>query len=491
MALKEFQWFAHDWALERLYIEDFKGAGILADPGLGKTYITLELIRKLKAMRVVKDILLIAPIDVVYRTWPHEIEKFGYDFTTSIIHSGGGNAAAKRLKALEAPADIHMINPKGLMWLSKVGRVKWDLLIVDESTHFKSWSAKQTQALVRMLPDIKKRIILTGTPQPNDVIDLFSQAFILDDGETLGRSRNVFNKRFCKRGGFKGYQWLPTSFAEKEVQEAIAPMCLRLDEVDHLDLPERVDSVQWVTLPEEPMRQYKRMEKELFVYLDEGETLTATNAGAKYQACRSIANGGIYEKEERENGNGNFVKVVKETHQLHYEKVDKLQELHEGIYRKPMLVAYQFNHDRDRILERFPKAPVISGGQRTAAGMKKRQAILDQWDRGKIPLLLVQPQTMYEGANLQAGGSHVCWFGLPTQLNVYLQFNKRLHRQGQKDVVRVYHILAANTVEESSWEVLTKKDLSQQAMLQALKDYWKCRQKNQNLTESKRPFLSF
>lgn len=478
------------WAIDRFFVEQEKGSALFADPGLGKTLITLDIFESLRNVGQVSNALVVAPIDVIYKTWPEEIHKFGFPYRLQLVHG----TRRQRMRALNTPADIHLINPDGVRWLTDICHGGWDFLIVDESTCFKNWSAKRTQALIETLGWFKNVLILTGTPQPNSVKDLFSQIYLLDEGEALGHSQHAFHKTFCKKGGFKGRVWSPEKESEAEIHELIAPMCYRLDEKDHLDLPERIDSVQWVDLPPKAMKQYKDMESELFLLLEEmkasqanldvlfsddeelsGKELTATNAGAKYQLCRGIANGGIYESEEYEKPNGRRARRRIATHLLHQAKVDRLERLHDDIYQKPMLVAYQFNYDREQILKRFPNAKVIAGGQRTKAGMRERLKILKAWDKGQISMLLVQPQSLSHGANLQAGGHHICWFGLSQSLETYQQFNKRLHRQGQKNRVHVYHILASDTVETVGWERLQAKDMSQRAFLQALKEYRKCR----------------
>lgn len=465
--LDGYQEYAKEWLLKRMYVNECTGGGLFADPGLGKTVITLSLIQSLRAMRVIRKTLIVAPIDVIYKTWPEEVNKFNLPFKTSLIH---GNRK-QRMAALRTPADIHLINPQGIRWLTEVCHGGWDLLVVDESTCFKNWAAKQTQALIKTLDWFAKVIILTGTPQPNSVKDLFSQVYLLDRGETLGRSQNVFHKRYCEKGGFQGHEWKPLAGSESEIRKAVAPLCLRLDEADHLDLPDRVESAQWVEMPAKARKEYDRMERELFVLLDRGEELTATSAGAKYALCRSIANGAIYEKEEWQNSRGTIAQRVKETHHLHDAKVERLERLHESIYRKPLIVAYQFKHDLERIKKTFPKAPVIGGGQRTKSAMKKRLTILNEWNLGKIPLLLIQPQSLSHGANLQFGGNHLAWFGLPLSLEIYQQFNKRIHRRGVTKTCHFHHILCLDTVEVAGWEALKAKASNQTQLLNFLKAY--------------------
>lgn len=455
-----------DLILDRFFLEGKSGFGLLLDPGLGKTAITLSAIRDLRGLGEVRKTLIVAPLRVVYSVWPREVSKWGFRCRVSIVHG----TPKQRTAALQADADLYLINPESIPWLEKTFNLEgFELIVLDESTKFKSWTAKRTKSLRRLLktnPAIR-RLILTGTPVPNTLADLFPQVYALDDGETLGKSLTFFRTRYMRQGGFKGHEWIFREEMRGVFEEQIAPLVLRLAAKDHLQLPPILYNPVWVDLQPEPFAKYRQMERELFVLLDSGEDLLASSAGAAYAACRQLANGGIYEylpTDERI------------THHVHDQKVDALEDVVEELSGKPILVAYQFWHDLERILRRFPGSPAING--KTPA--KEADAIVDRWNAKQIPILLVQPQSLSHGVNLQGGGNDVAWFGLTDQLEIYLQLNCRLHRQGVEGTVRIHHLLTANTVDEAIHDRLKSKDRSQQALLESLAKYRESRRDSQD-----------
>lgn len=454
---KPYQRQAHRFVVNRLTQKGLRprGAGLLLDPGLGKTSITLWAYETLRDFGEVRKALIVAPLRVCRSVWPAEAEKWGFDVKVSCVLG----TAAQRRRALAEQADIYTINPEGLSWLSNHPEMLegFDLLVLDESTKFKNWGTKRHRLLRKLLDKFSHRMILTGTPSPNGLGDLFAQVYALDDGAVLGKSQNYFRSRYMKKGGFKGRVWSFDEGQTENLQAAIGPMVLRLDAKDHLDMPRLVDHKIYVDLPGEIEREYKRLERELFMRLDSGEELTASSAGAMYVMCRGVANGGAYDAD-------------KAPVHVHDTKVEALADLLEELNGKSLLVAYAFKHDLERIRANrvFRSAPVVCGG----VSSEETEAIIAKWNAKQSPVLLVQPQAMSHGLNLQAGGHDVAWFGLTDQLEVYQQFNARLYRQGQaSDQVRIHHILARGTVDEAIYARLHEKAGVQQTLLDALRDY--------------------
>ena len=453
----DYQREAINFLLYRLFVEDKPGGGLFLDPGLGKTAITLEVIRHAReTWGLTGRVLIAAPLRVIYSVWPAQVDEWQFPFKTSIVH---GSATQRRNALAKSPAHLFLTNPENLPWLADQSRERFDLLVIDESTKFKTWTAKRTKALRKLLPRVRKRIILTGTPSPNSYCDLPSQLFCCDNGEALGKTLSAFRSAYCVSAGFMGRGWDVPPAKQAEINERIAPICLRMACEDHLDMPAKVDNVVSVDLPHNIRPIYDEVERKLFAELDSGDTLRASNGGAKYSLCRQIANGGAYLTDEL---TGERSEIA-----VHDAKVDAAADLVEELSGKPVLVAYQFQHDAARLARRFPKAPVIRGG------MPPRESarVIDDWNAGRLPVLLVQPQALSHGANMQAGGRDLIWFGHTDQLEIYLQFNARLWRQGQTGQVRFHHLIARDTIDEAVYERILMKDERQAALLDALKRY--------------------
>lgn len=447
---REYQNEALRWLILKTLVEGRLGAGLFLDPGLGKTAVTLLWIKLLKRLDPTSKFLVIAPLRVIHSTWPDEIQQWDQfkDLTFSVVH---GN----KEKALSQAADVYLINPEGMPWLEAQGFTNFHL-IVDESTKFKNWSGVRTRVLRRMVKrgDIRKRVILTGTPAANSLQDLFAQIFLLDEGDALGANITAFRKRHCSRGGFKGYQWELREGADVEIWDRIAPLCLRMSVLDHLDLPEMLVHDEYVNLGDKARGIYKQLEKELFAELDKGEVLPM-NEGAKYLKCKQIANGSVYNTD-------------KEVEYVHGEKLDAISCIVNELQGKPAMVAYQFKHDLASLRKEFGNIPSISG--ETSA--KDAQKYVEQWNAGKIPILAVQPQSLSHGVNMQKGpGRDIIWMGLPDSPEIYHQLNARIYRQGVSSEVRIHRILARSTVDIAVKNRLEAKDATQQSMFEFLKAY--------------------
>jgi SNF2 family DNA or RNA helicase len=458
LKLHQYQRNGANFAVSRLYAEGQKGAGLLFDPGLGKTLTTLSVIDAAKMIGEANAVLIVAPLRVVHNVWPTEIAKWGFDLTCSIV-SGSPN---QRVKALNAKADIYLTNPENLPWLFlQKFKPNFDLLVIDESTKFKNWTGKRTKALRKLLPSIPKRIILTGTPSPNSLADLFAQMYILDDGEALGQTITYFRNRFQKKGGYLGREWLLQDGAERGIEASIGHLVYRLKAEDHLDLPPLLFNDVLVDLPSPIAKAYKQIERELFAALSNGDTLTASSAGAKYALCKGISNGGAYQTDDN---TGERREIY-----VHEEKINAAEEIVEELSGKPVLIAYQCDHTWRQLQKRWPKAPVIRGGLK----QDECQKILNDWNAGLLRVLLCQPQAMSHGLNMQAGGNDLIWIGLTDSLEVYDQLNRRLYRQGVTGTVRIHHILARNTVDLVMLDRLKNKDQQQKSLLDALNEYRK------------------
>ncbi len=435
--------------IEFLNSHSDSGVAVLLDPGYGKTSIMLSWIAAQS-----RQVMIVAPVRVLYGVWRQEAAKWDQfkHLSFAIVHG----SLKERHAALQSGADILLVSSDGIKWIEDVG-FSPQVLIVDESSKFKNWTAKRTKAMRKVCLKAEKRFILTGTPCPKSLLDLFPQIFIVDGGRRLGKTITSYKGKYFQQGGFKGYEWLPKKNAQAEIQAAIADCCYRLDARDHLDLPPVHYNDVRIDLPD--MKQYRELEDQMFLEL-EGGGIAAASPGAASNMCRQYCNGHVYE-------NDSFIRI-------HEEKLEALEELLDELQGKPAIVAYQYRSDLERFRERWPKMPAING----QTDSKELLKLIDAWNRGDLPKLAVQPQALSYGLNMQAGGNDVIWFGLTTNLETYLQLNARLHRQGVKGQVRIHHLICRDTVEEAILKGLRKKTAVQQSIL----DYLSERRKNERTT---------
>jgi SNF2 family DNA or RNA helicase len=432
-------------------------AGLLLDVGMGKTSIVLSAIKILIEKDVISRVLIIAPLHVCHRVWPNEIEKWDLfkDLTYTVLH---GNDKAERLKD---DVDIFIINPEGMKWLEQQRGWKWpDMLVVDESSRFKNTRTVRFKIIKPKLGQFDRRVIMTGTPIPNGLLDLFGQLYILDLGKRLGQYITHYRNRYFVPSGFMGYQWKPLPEAESIIHDKIGDICMRLEAADYLEMPKKIVTDIELDLPAKARRTYDKLEREFIVQLD-GQDVAAFNAAALSTKLRQVGNGAVYSltKEERGSSKYKYVKV-------HDEKMDALESLIEEI-GQPVIIAYEFKHDLARILERYPDAGVIGKG----APKRKVAAAIDAWNRGELPILVVYPGSAGHGLNLQEGGNHMIWFGLTWNLEYYDQLIGRLYRQGQKNTVMVYHLIIKDSLDQAVLAALKKKGRTQKALLDAVKKW--------------------
>ena len=440
-------------------------AAIFADVGMGKSAITLAALRVLKDRGIMRKTLIIAPLRACWVTWPDEIAKWAdfNDLKVAILHG------PKKEAALKSDADIFVINPEGLVWLSlekRFEKLAPDTLVADELHLFKHGGTQRSKLLKYMLPTFRRRWGLTATPAPNGLMDLHGQMFVLDQGASLGRFITHYRSTYFTPSGFGGYTWALKDGAAEQIYEKIQPYILRMAAEDYLELPERVDNVIRVELPTKARQVYMEMERHFVTILESGEALTTPSAAAASSKLRQIVNGAAYRNAEKRQ---DALVFTDEFVQLHDAKLDALEELYEGLNGSPLLVAYEFKHDESRLRHRFKDATFFSDFKGP-----KQAGMVAAWNRGEIPLLVGNPASMSMSLNLQGCGQHIAWFGPTWDLMFYIQFIGRVIRQGNPNT-RVFNhiIIAARTVEEAVVKALASKDKTQRALLEALKNYSK------------------
>lgn len=469
----------------KFLVEHAAGA-LLLDPGLGKTSITMAAIKLLKKKGLINKVLIIAPLRVCHSVWPVEAEKWTDFNGLRVVALHGPN----KDKLLESEADIYVINHEGLEWLlqmvktrTKSGKTKidvdrrrwkkfgFDTLVIDELSRFKNSGTNQFKALKLIIDMFGRRWGLTGSPAANGLENLFSQCYLLDQGNALGKYITHFRAKYFVPNPKVPFAWILQAGAEEKIYERLHPLALRMAANDYLDMPTLINNNIKVELPEKARRVYDELEDELITKLDEG-TIVASNAGVASMKCRQVANGGIYLDPDVQ-ALIRLPKSRREWVNLHTEKVDALADLIDELQGSPLLVAYDFAHDLDRLQTRLGReVPYIGGGVST-----KRAAELERdWNSGKLPVLLGHPQSIAFGLNLQEVGHHVAWHSLTWDFEIYDQFIRRVLRQGNKSKkVFVHHLIASGTVDEIMMSALRSKNRGQQAFFEGLKNLSKGR----------------
>lgn len=436
-------------------IIEIKKLGLFLDMGLGKTVTTLTAIKELKYNRFqVRRVLVIAPKKVAEGTWTKEAAK--WDHTKMLRVSPVLGSQTKRIKALNTPADIYVTNRENVVWLVDYYRNAWpfDMVVVDESSSFKSHSAKRFKALASVGERIERMVELTGTPSPNGLDDLWAQVFLLDGGERLGKRYTHFRERYFqpdKRGAdgmVYSYEAKPGS--EEGILEKISDICISMKAEDYLQLPDITYHEVPVELDAKALKSYCELEREMVLQLPEdGEDISVTSAAALSNKLLQLANGAIYDED-------------RQVHEVHGCKVEAFMELVESLQGKPALVFYNYQHDRTRLLEALKKT-----------GLRVRELKTpqdeDDWNARRIDILLTHPASSAYGLNLQQGGNHVIWFGLTWNYELYTQANKRLHRQGQQEKVIIHHLVCSGTRDEDVMQALQRKDDAQNWVMESLK----------------------
>jgi len=431
-------------------ILELPATGLFLDMGMGKTVCTLTAIEELLFDRFdVSRVLVIAPLRVAEDTWSCEAEKWDHLKYLRIAKVLGSES--NRIKALDSPADIWVINRENVEWLVTYYGKNWpfDMVVIDELSSFKSPKARRFRALRKVRPLIKRLVGLTGTPAPNGLIDLWPQMYLLDQGERLGKTVTGYRGRYFEPGKRDPnlhivYSWNPKPEAEEAIHRKLSDICVSVSAEDWLELPERINNTIEVKISPVAWEKYKQLERDLLLPFSGGDVV-ANTAAVLSNKLLQLANGAVYD----ENGG------VKEIHEA---KLTALEDVLEAANGKPVLVFYWYQHDLDRLRRYFPKARTLDSAKD-----------IKDWNDGQIPMMLVHPASAGHGLNLQAGGHIIVWFGLTWSLELYQQANARLDRQGQQHGVIVHHLVAKNTVDEDVMRALSGKAAGQNALLEAVK----------------------
>lgn len=428
------------------YIKTHPVTALFLDMGLGKTVTTLTAIRDLMYDTFeVRRVLVVAPLRVARDTWPEEIRKWDHlkELTCSVVV---GNMVERR-RALQKEADIYIVNRENLAWLYENCCLDFDMVVLDELSSFKNAQSKRFKAMKAMRPKVRRIVGLTGTPSGNGLMDLWAEFRLLDMGERLGKYISQYRNLYFtpdKRNGMVVYSYKPLPGAEEAIYHQIADITVSMKANDYLEMPKLVSVAKEVTLSEKEKKRYDELKKSLVLELPGGE-VTAANAASLTMKLSQMANGAIYTDDK------NVVSI-------HDRKLDALEDLVESANGRPILVAYWFKHDKDRIQKRMQ-----------ARELKEPQDFAD-WNAGRIPVALIHPASAGHGLNLQHGGSILIWFGLTWSLELYQQTNARLWRQGQQSrTVIVQHIVTKGTIDERILKALEHKDGTQTALIDAVK----------------------
>ena len=423
-------------------------AALLLDMGLGKTSITLTAINDLLFDSFeIHKVLVVAPLRVARDTWSAEIEK--WEHLKNLRYSVVVGMAQERISALLTPADIYIINRENIQWLVEESGLPFDfdMAVIDELSSFKNHQSKRFRAFMKVRPKLKRIVGLTGTPAGNGLMDLFAEFKLLDMGERLGRLIGQYRNAYFqpdKRNGMVIYSYKPLPNAERQIYDKISDITISMKATDHLKMPELVTTEYMVRLSEKEKEKYDRLKKELVLSTEDNE-VTAANAASLSNKLSQMANGAVYSDDES---------II----EIHDRKLDALEDIIESMNGRPLLVAYWFKHDLERIRKRFEIREIKSSRD------------ISEWNSGKIPVALIHPASAGHGLNLQSGGSTLVWFGLTWSLELYQQTNARLWRQGQTaDTVVIQHIIAKGTIDEQIMKALKTKDTTQAALIAAVK----------------------
>lgn len=455
-----------DYAINKILEND--RYALLLDMGLGKTVSTLTAINELKYNFLEIDkVLIVAPKKVAEDTWSREIFKWSHLNHLTISKILGSER--DRRKALLKQADIYIINRENVKWLVEyfAQKKKWpfDMIVIDELSSFKNPQSQRFKAFRKVIPLSKRFVGLTGTPAPNGLLDLWSQIYFVDYGKRLGKTFSAYRSKYFYKEDW-GFQYKALPGTEETVYGLIDDICVSMKSEDHIKLPERVDSTKVVELNAKEREAYDEMEKNLVLNFVNGElkkfegehpgetapsieSIIAKNAAVLSGKLIQLSNGVVYNDDGQP-------KVI------HDKKIEMLSEIIEEANSSPILVFYNFKHDRDRILDKFPQAKTID-----------EPNIIAKWNDGEIPILLAHPASAGHGLNLQDGGHIIAWFGVTWNLELYQQANARLYRQGQEHTTVIHHIVTKDTIEEQKvLPTLQSKEDLQNALMSAVKAKW-------------------
>ncbi|HFR3403923.1 TPA: SNF2-related protein [Streptococcus suis] len=429
-------------------------AAVILDMGMGKTATTLSAVNELMFDRFeVTKVLVIAPLRVANTVWSDEIEQWAE--LRHLRYSKIVGTPRQRKVALQKDADIYIVNRENLPWLVEQCSpyFKWDMVVIDELSSFKSWQSKRFKAFMAMRPYMKRIVGLTGTPSSNGLMDLFAEFKVIDGGERLGRFIGEFRSRYFEEGRRNGnivYEYIPMDYAECQIQDKISDITISMKALDYLDMPELISTKKLVRMTEKEKEKYIQFKKEYVLSELDGLEVTAANAASLTSKLVQLSNGAVYSDDHT---------VVS----LHEQKLDALEDILESANGEPILVAYWFKHDLARIMGRLEKLKVKSRVLKTEEDIR-------EWNKGNVPVGILHPAGAGHGLNLQKGGHHLVWFGLTWSLELYQQTNARLWRQGQEaETVVIQHIVTEGTIDEEILKALVNKDAQQERLIEAVK----------------------
>ena len=448
LTLHNYQVVAKDFIIGHPY------AAVILDMGMGKTATTLSAVYELMFDRFeVTKVLVIAPLRVANTVWSNEIEQWAE--LRHLRYSKIVGTPKQRKVALQKDADIYIVNRENLPWLVEQCSpyFKWDMVVIDELSSFKSWQSKRFKAFMAMRPYMKRIVGLTGTPSSNGLMDLFAEFKVIDGGERLGRFIGEFRSRYFEEGRRNGnivYEYIPMDYAECQIQDKISDITISMKALDYLDMPELISTKKLVRMTEKEKEKYSQFKKEYVLSELDGLEVTAANAASLTNKLVQLSNGAVYSDDHT---------VVA----LHEQKLDALEDILESANGEPVLVAYWFKHDLARIIDRLEKLKVKSRVLKTEEDIR-------EWNKGNVPVGLLHPAGAGHGLNLQKGGHHLVWFGLTWSLELYQQTNARLWRQGQEsETVVIQHIVTEGTIDEEILKALENKDAQQERLIAAVK----------------------
>ncbi|HFU4517241.1 TPA: SNF2-related protein [Streptococcus suis] len=436
------------------FIISHPNAAVILDMGMGKTATTLSAVNELMFDRFeVAKVLVIAPLRVANTVWSDEIEQWAE--LRHLRYSKIVGTPKQRKVALQKDADIYIVNRENLPWLVEQCSpyFKWDMVVIDELSSFKSWQSKRFKAFMAMRPYMKRIVGLTGTPSSNGLMDLFAEFKVIDGGERLGRFIGEFRSRYFEEGRRNGnivYEYIPMDYAECQIQDKISDITISMKALDYLDMPDLISTKKLVRMSEKEKEKYSQFKKEYVLSELDGLEVTATNAASLTNKLVQLSNGAVYSDDHT---------VVP----LHEQKLDALEDILESANGETVLVAYWFKHDLARIIGRLEKLKVKSRVLKTEEDIR-------EWNKGNVPVGLLHPAGAGHGLNLQKGGHHLVWFGLTWSLELYQQTNARLWRQGQEaETVVIQHIVTEGTIDEEILKALENKDAQQERLIAAVK----------------------
>lgn len=448
LKLHDYQEVTKDFIIKTPY------AAVILDMGMGKTATTLSAINELMFDRYeIHKVLVIAPLRVANTVWSDEIEQ--WTELSHLRYSKIVGSPKQRQEALQKDADIYIVNRENISWLVEQCHpyFKWDMIVIDELSSFKSWQSKGFKAFMAMRPYMKRVVGLTGTPSSNGLMDLFAEFKVIDGGVRLGRFIGEYRSRYFREGRRNGnvvYEYIPMDYAEAQIFDKIDDITISMKAMDYLQMPTLISTKKSVHLTNAEAKRYKEFKKESVISDSNEIEVTAANAASLSNKLVQMANGAVYSDDH---------KIIK----LHDQKLDALEDIIEAANGEPVLVAYWFKHDLLRIQERLNKLRVKST-------VLKSETYIHEWNKGNITVGLLHPASAGHGLNLQKGGHHLVWFGLTWSLELYQQTNARLWRQGQQsNTVIIQHIVTEGTIDDDVLKALTAKDAQQSRLIEAVK----------------------